>query len=770
MSLHDMAESVREWVRNDPLHVYHLTLGGADFVKRGATEYVAHCPLHDDHHPSCRINLEKGTWYCDVCAVGGDVFDLFAAVHGLNSRSPTDFPHIVNELSKILDISDPSAATNGVPPRVKPATPLPPLTLEEFAEAKQLPMDFLRAHHLHPEGDHIAFEYRDEAGQRMPRKRLRFGTRYTPDGKLDRGLRWNNGKGNIGVYGLWLLPGWRRDRKAELFLVEGESDGLTALYHDLPCLALPGASTFGVLQASHITGFTRVFIVREPGQGGVTFEASGIARLAALNFAGEVLVIEMENLGVKDLSDLHLQHVDELGGFKLALELLRALVRPVTFAEDARTKEQAEGAASEKGSPDEAPEWPEPQPLPNGLPAVPAFNAALLPKGLHPWLTDIAERAQAPLDFLAAPAIVALSSAIGRRCGILPKRYDDWLVIPNLWGLIVGPPGFLKSPMLHEILKLLARLEASAREEYERDLNEFNLKKEAIEIERHKLKMEAQKAGSKMDRKGLIEKFRELDGDLHQPSRRRYMTNDPSVEKLGELLSQNPDGLLLTRDEIGGFLAAMDRRDHENDRSFYLQAWNGYSMYTYDRIVRGTIDVEGTCVAILGAITPGPLGAYLRETFSGEADDGLIQRMQLSLYPDPPSDWVNIDRPPNSAAREGVFKLFERLVGLGSTSQGSHGEKEPSQASADDAAKTPDGGATKILALHFAPLGAGILRWLARQAGKPHPNCRRTPDNAVPSGEIPQPDAVARPDFPPLRRGADGTGKRRRCQARGGLV
>jgi putative DNA primase/helicase len=330
---------------------------------------------------------------------------------------------------------------------------------------------------------------------------------------------------------------------------------------------------------------------------------------------------------------------------------------------------QHEGAR-ENGAQGETQTWPELQPLPNRLPAVPTFDETLLPGSLRPWLTDIAKRAQAPLDFLAAAAITALSSALGRRYGIYPKRQDDWLVVANLWGMIIGPPGFLKSPMLHEVLKPLVRLEVRGREEYDREQRAFELAKEAAEAERRRLKAEAAKPRPKSEtapnRGKLIEDLRALDGELRQPSRRRYMTNDPSVEKLGELLNQNPDGLLLTRDEISGFLANMDRAGHENDRAFYLQAWNGYSGYIYDRIGRGTIDIEAACVSILGCITPGPLGAYLRETFSGDQDDGLIQRFQLSVYPDPPPGWVNIDRWPNSTAKNDAFALFERFVSFGS--------------------------------------------------------------------------------------------------------
>jgi Protein of unknown function (DUF3987) len=316
-------------------------------------------------------------------------------------------------------------------------------------------------------------------------------------------------------------------------------------------------------------------------------------------------------------------------------------------------------------------EWPEPQPLPGGLPAVPYFDECLLPDALRPWIVDIADRAQAPLDFPAAGAIVALSSAIARRLGIQPKRKDDWLVVPNLWGFIVGPPGFLKSPMLHEVLKPLARLEARAREEHERAFADYELQREASQAERKRLTTKFARAKSESTRDDLTAQLRELESK--PPSRRRYIVNDPTVEKLGEIPNQNPGGVLLARDEVAGFLATMERAGHENDRAFYLEAWNGYSSYSYDRIGRGTLDIEAACVSILGAITPGPLGAYLRETFSGGQDDGLIQRFQVGVYPDPPISWRNVDRLPNVDARRQAFEVFERLAKLdmGSVSSGS---------------------------------------------------------------------------------------------------
>ena len=88
---------------------------------------------------------------------------------------------------------------------------------------------------------------------------------------------------------------------------------------------------------------------------------------------------------------------------------------------------------------------------------------------------DIAERMQCPLDYPAVGAMVALASIVGNQISIRPKRHDDWTVVPNLFGAIVGRPGVMKSPALGEAIKPLNRLMAEAREAYEKELREWEI-------------------------------------------------------------------------------------------------------------------------------------------------------------------------------------------------------------------------------------------------------------------------------------------------------
>jgi hypothetical protein len=99
--------------------------------------------------------------------------------------------------------------------------------------------------------------------------------------------------------------------------------------------------------------------------------------------------------------------------------------------------------------------WAEPIELPEPLPPVPPFDDRLLPESFQVWVRDIAHRMQCPPDFVAVGAIVVISSLVGAKVVVAPKKYDDWRVVPNLWGVVVGRPGVMKSPALSETLKPL---------------------------------------------------------------------------------------------------------------------------------------------------------------------------------------------------------------------------------------------------------------------------------------------------------------------------
>jgi len=313
--------------------------------------------------------------------------------------------------------------------------------------------------------------------------------------------------------------------------------------------------------------------------------------------------------------------------------------------------------------PRDADDWPEPARLPNELPPVEPFANELLPSAWRPWIVDVSARMQCPAEFVAVPALIVLSSVVGRQLAIRPKMADDWAVVPNLWGYIVARPGLMKSPAVEEALRLLGPLEAVAREDGEVALRECEAQKLVRVAQRKQAEEDIRKAvKGGVDASGIARQAVGTAQMDEAPARRRYRTSDPTVEKLGELLRDNPRGILICRDELTGFLRSLDKDGREGDRAFYLESWAGTGSFTYDRIGRGTIEIPAACVSVLGGIQPGPLRAYLtRSTAGGAGDDGLAQRFQLAVWPDHGRTWRNIDRAPDLGARQRVADSFVRL-------------------------------------------------------------------------------------------------------------
>jgi putative DNA primase/helicase len=138
------------------------------------------------------------------------------------------------------------------------------------------------------------------------------------------------------------------------------------------------------------------------------------------------------------------------------------------FATDHQQAESARPHSRVQGEP-----WPAPRPLSAALAEVSPFDPELLPETLRPWALDLAERLQVPADYPAAALIVMLAGTLGRRASIRPQRHDNWRVVPNLWGAIIGRSGVMKSPVLHAIMGPLRRRQALAMTVYESEKDAY---------------------------------------------------------------------------------------------------------------------------------------------------------------------------------------------------------------------------------------------------------------------------------------------------------
>jgi hypothetical protein len=325
--------------------------------------------------------------------------------------------------------------------------------------------------------------------------------------------------------------------------------------------------------------------------------------------------------------------------------------------------------------------WPKLQTLHNPLPDVMPFDARLLPYSFHGWIMDIAERMQCPPDFPAVAAMVALAGVVGRKIAIRPKRFDDWTVIPNLWGALIGRPSMMKTPPLKAIMKPLDKLIDAAANEYSEQLAIFNQHHQIAALRKNVIEGKIKTAiRGERDYEQLAFELAGLDA-ITPPQRRRYVVNDCTVQALGQILAENPNGIIIVRDELIGLLKVLESQGQEAARAFYLEGWDGNGRHETDRIGRGNVKIEAICLSVIGTIQPGPLQQYLHEAITGGiGDDGLIQRFQLAVWPDDPKTWINVDRIPDQDARAMAFEVFTHAEQLTSEYLGAQSEGQDEHA------------------------------------------------------------------------------------------
>ncbi len=498
------------------------------------------------------------------------------------------------------------------------------------------------------------YPYRDERGTV-----LYEAVRYAPK---DFKQRRPDGKGCHA----WKLEGVRRvlyrlpeliaaDPSAPVFIAEGEKDVDRLVKAGLVATCNVGGAGKWKPEYNEPLRGRRLVVIADKDSPEKKYAGQRHARAvctALTGIAAEVKYLELPGERVKDAYDWF-----EAGG---TVDTLMELVeRAAVFnAQQAQEQEQADGDQTE------AAPWLDPLPLPAGVPPVPAFDYSILPAPFRGWVTDIAERMQCPVDYLAVTAMVSAATLIGRKVVIRPKQRDDWQVVANLWGLCVGRPSLMKSPAIQEALNFLTRLEIEAKKQYLEALAEHETGMVIAEVTK-KVNAEKLKKAIK-DGKNATELAEALTKDADaEPARYRYLVNNTTVEKLGVILNENPNGVQIYCDEVIGWLKSLDRDGHEGDRAFYLTAWSGDKRYTYDRIGRGTLDIEAAIISFIGAIQPGVLQDYLRQAVRGGAgDDGLVQRFQLAVWPDMPARWVNVDRWPDTSARHQAYEAFQLLADL----------------------------------------------------------------------------------------------------------
>ncbi len=288
-------------------------------VKKHNGFYRAFCPAHNDNNtPNLDVKEGDDGRALLICRVGCETPEIVAAL-GLEMKDL--FEHR-NGHKKVLR-SMPSKTTATVQP----------CNLKNYAEAKGLPVEFLRKQGLRDQkyqGEPaVRISYRGVDGSEVA---VRFRIALEKSAEGDDRFRWRTGS-KAGLYGLCRLE---RIRKAGyVVLVEGESDAQTLWYHGIPALGIPGASNWKAEFAEYLEGIEKIYAVIEPDQGGDTLQG----KLAGCGAIKDRLHL-VELVEHKDASGLYLVDREGFKGkFLLALTTAAPLVELERAESDSAARE-----------------------------------------------------------------------------------------------------------------------------------------------------------------------------------------------------------------------------------------------------------------------------------------------------------------------------------------------------------------------------------------------------------------------------------------------
>jgi putative DNA primase/helicase len=292
-------------------------------------------------------------------------------------------------------------------------------------------------------------------------------------------------------------------------------------------------------------------------------------------------------------------------------------------------------------------------------PVVP-FDPNILPPLLSEYCVGIARASCVPLEVPVVSAIVAASVCIGNRAAIQPKALDaSWQQIPNLWGLVIAEPGSNKSGAMSAALKPLKKIDgemqqqsASAKAEYNERAAHY---KRALSL--HESRMKKIMASDDPDQQPP-----ETPTQPQRPPYKQIIVNETTPEALHSKCIDNPCGLLNFSDELSAWFNSMEKKGHETERALWLKGWTGDQSHSIATLSRGDVFVPKLCLSVLGGMQPGRWREYMRDWAGG--GDGLVQRLQLAVWPDE-SEQEYTDIPADEAVAARIEKRFRELITIG---------------------------------------------------------------------------------------------------------
>jgi hypothetical protein len=264
------------------------------------------------------------------------------------------------------------------------------------------------------------------------------------------------------------------------------------------------------------------------------------------------------------------------------------------------------------------------------------FPTHALPAPLAEFVRQGAAAIGCDAGYLALPALSVVASAIGNTRSVRLK--NGWNEPCVVWTAVIGESGTLKSPPYLAVLEPIRQRNKELLANYQ-----------ALQAQHDLLKAAMGKKAS---------------GPPALPPQRRVWCSDITIEKLVDLLADNPRGLLVSRDELAGWVGSFSRYKGKaggSDLPNWLEMFRAGPVIV-DRKTgdRKTIYVPNAAVSITGGLQPRGWDRLLQPDM---LDPGLVARLLVAWPPRRKKVWTEAEIAPE--VQEAYARCITQLLALG---------------------------------------------------------------------------------------------------------
>ena len=263
------------------------------------------------------------------------------------------------------------------------------------------------------------------------------------------------------------------------------------------------------------------------------------------------------------------------------------------------------------------------------------FPLEALPWSLRCFAEDVSKSIGIDPASVAISALAVLSGLIGRTFVLdVKRRHREYAM---LWCMLVAKSGFGKSPALNFSVHPIRQLQADAHKAYNKAYAAYK------------------QSGSQ--HKSASAQNQTASAAPTEPVRLRYIVSNPTVEALLPILAENPYGITLVRDELAGFLKAMDRyhQGGKGDVQIFIEIHGGLPISADRKTGVQYLAVDTPSLAIVGGVQTEVLQSIIRKD-PEFLTTGFAARCLMAFPPPEPILWNDKEVDP------AILSSYEGLI------------------------------------------------------------------------------------------------------------